>query len=147
MKKIIFKNPDDAAGQRHIFGETFFKCHDCRTVLPCPPEKDSLVTGYARCDDGKSLVCYSCCDKRQVEELRDRSKPFHAYLSGDGLTVGTWTGGKLMDVVSRWSCKLSRRSWAHGKDYSSVRARDVHGALWYGRGSPGVCITMRPRKG
>jgi hypothetical protein len=41
---------------------------------------------------------------------------------------------------------LTRQSWTHGKDYRTINARDVHGNYWTGRGSPGICINLRPIK-
>jgi hypothetical protein len=83
----------------------------------------------------------------QREELRDRSKPFFAYLSGDGRHVTSWTGGELMRVTQSWPCELTRASnWHDARSYRCVRAVDCHWGRWYGRGSAGVCIKMRAAK-
>ncbi len=59
--------------------------------------------------------------------------------------VVIWTGGKLMTVVSSRPCKLTRQSFTHDRrSYRSVRARDIHGGEWIGRGSDGICIKLRP---
>ena len=84
---------------------------------------------------------------RQRRELLDRTVPFTGYLSSDGRHLTGWKGNVLGAVVDWAPCKLTRTSFTHGKSYRSVRVRDVHGAMWYGRGSPGVCITLRPCKG
>jgi len=103
-------------------------------------------TGYATTPDNKR-ICYKCADARQREELKDRSKPFCAYLSSDGQKVTTWTGGELMTVTSSKPCQLSRVSFTHDmKSFRSIRARDVHGGLWFGRGSAGIVIKLRPVK-
>lgn len=118
-------------------------CCDCGKAIDAP---NSCGTGYAVLPDGKP-VCYSCADKRQREELKDRSGPFTAYLSGDGQRITTWTGGELMRITSSRPCKPTRDSFTHDvKSYRSVRARDVHGNDWSGRGSPGILINMRPVK-
>lgn len=103
-------------------------------------------TGYATLRKPKGArVCYSCADKRQREELKDRSKPFVAYVSGNLIT--SWTGGVLMHVVERRTCKLTRPSFTHDRrSFCSVRAKDVHGGHWYGRGSDGIAIKLRPCK-
>lgn len=144
--KTIFKTPEESRNGKHIEGETGFLCHDCGEVYPTG--NPGCGSGYAVCDDGKHLVCYTCADKRQVEGLKDRSKPFSAYVSGDGKRITTWTGGTLMTVTQSWPCQLIRASFTHSKSsYKCIRARDVHGALWYGRGSAGVRINLRPCKG
>ena len=85
---------------------------------------------------------------REKRELLDRTKPFFAYISYDGKTITGWKGNVLMNVTYSTPCKLSRMSFTHSnKTYRSIVARDIHGGLWYGRGSAGVCITLRPYKG
>jgi hypothetical protein len=86
-------------------------------------------------------------DIRQRRELLDRTLPFTGYLSCDGRHLTGWKGNVLGTVVDWAPCRLTRRSWTHGKDYRSVRVRDIHGAMWYGRGSPGIVINLRPCKG
>ena len=106
----------------------------------------SCGTGYARTRDGRTL-CYACADAAEREELRSRSGVFCAYLSSDGQRATTWTGGTLGTVVSSRPCKLTRRSYTHdASEYRSVTVRDVHGAYWHGRGSPGISIRLRPSK-
>ena len=84
---------------------------------------------------------------RERRALLDRRLPYTAYLSSDGRRITGWKGNVLGTVVNWSPCKLTRASFTHGKGYRAVRVRDVHGAMWYGRGSPGVCITLRPCKG
>lgn len=118
-------------------------CTDC--AAECIPS--GCGTGYATLHGSEKKICYSCSDKRQRTDLIDRSKPFTAYVSGDGQNITSWTGGKLMKVTNRRSCELTRQSLTHDrKEYSSFRAVDCHGRNWFGRGSPGICITMRPTK-
>ena len=78
--------------------------------------------------------------------MLDRSRPFVAYVSSDGNSITTWTGGKLGDAHKIGTVQLTRQSFAHGRYMNSYRVTDVHGGEWYGRGSPGIAITLRPCK-
>lgn len=125
----------------------------CGANFPVHPPGHCGATGYAVLPNGER-ICYACADKRQIEELKDRSKPFCAYLSlvskdsWLGYQVTTWTGGKLMRVTSAWPCKLTRQSFTHDRgSYLSIHAVDVHGGHWAGRGSDGIAIKLRPVKG
>lgn len=103
-------------------------------------------TGYAYPPDSDRPICYPCSDKRQIADLKDRSKPFIAYV-GNG-TITTWTGGKLMTITRSNHCQLTRDSWTHSRNgYMSIHAVDVHGGHWTGRGSEGIAIKLRPVKG
>jgi len=116
-------------------------------ILVCghkPSEHGPHTTGTAHTQDGRE-ICWTCADAEQVASLKDR-KPTGGYLSSDGTTITTWTGGELARVTWSRSCKLTRQSWTHGKDYRTINARDVHGNYWTGRGSPGICINLRPIK-
>ena len=107
---------------------------------------DGFTFNYATSQDDE-ILSDEGVDIRERRALLDRSTPFTAYLSSDGQRLTGWKGNWLGTVVDWNPCKLTRMSFTHGKSYRSVRIRDVHGALWYGRGSPGVCITLRPCKG
>jgi len=126
-------------------------CHACDMlrVLPCghhPSPHSPCFTGTARLPDGREICC-ACVDDMQREDLRDTSKPFDAYLSCDGKTVTTWTGGQLMRVTQSWPCALTRQSWIHSRSsYKSIRAIDCHGQAWHGRGSAGTLIRLRACK-
>lgn len=140
MKTTILENSTQSRATRHESGVQF-RCAACGGVFDV---QTSGATGYACRPDG-GLICYPCADRGQRDELRDRSKPFCAYVSGDGKTVTTWTGGKLMDITDSRPCALTRRSYTHSAEsYRSIRARDVHGREWAGRGSPGIAIRLRP---
>lgn len=115
----------------------------CGNLFP-EPKEGSCAAGYAVLDCGIK-ICYPCADKRQVEDLKDRSKPFCAYV-GKGI-ITTWTGGKLMTITRSRSCELTRMSYTHSRgSYRSIHAVDVHGGHWHGRGSEGICIRLRPCK-
>ncbi len=120
-------------------------CAECRAVCP-PPEGGTGASGYAVRKDSEK-ICYACADKHEREQLKDRSRPFVGYLSGDGASVTTWTGGKLMTVTESRPCRLTRQSFTHSRhSFRSVRARDIHGGMWCGRGSPSIAIKLRPVK-
>jgi hypothetical protein len=118
-------------------------CTDCGADLPKHPPGYCGGSGYAITPENRR-ICYACADKRQVADLLDRSKPFCAYLSTSGLTITTWTGGKLMTVTREtdWRIFGSRHSVG-----SCVSAVDVHGKRWHGRGAGrGMAINLRPSK-
>lgn len=120
-------------------------CEKCNAAFPSRPHTGA-TSGYAITPKG-IYVCYACADAMQREELKDRSKSFFAYVSSDGKRITTWTGGTLMTVTQSWPCQLTRSSHSHdSRSYKCIRATDVHGGRWYGRGSAGVCIKMRPVK-
>lgn len=126
------------------FGPASFICCKCKKA--CPLNTDGGGgTGYARASrESTDLICYPCADESQRVDMLDRSRPFGCYLSGDGRRVTTWTGGTLGDVVQSGT---SRTGW-HGTKITHVRVRDVHGAMWHGKGAgAGMCITLRPMKG
>lgn len=106
---------------------------------------DGFSTNYARDAEGR-IYSDKGVDIHERRQLLDRSKPFWAYISGDGKRLTGWKGNTLGTVIASWPIKLTRRSWVHGKNYSHFRIRDVHGAMWHGRGSPGVAIRLRAMK-
>lgn len=118
-----------------------------KNLLDCghnPSPHKSFTTGTAHTPDGRE-ICYECADKEQRADLLKR-EPITGYLSGDGELVTTWTGGELARVTWSAPCPLTRTSYTHGKSYRTINARDVHGNYWTGRGSPGICIRLRPMK-
>ena len=125
--------------------ETLVICADCQVTIP-PPLPHATGTGYAVLPDEKN-ICYSCADSRQRNELLDRSRPFMAYVSGDGKRITSWTGGHLMKITESWQIPLTRVSFTHGKRIAHIHAVDVHGGHWTGRGSAGIVIILRPCKG
>ena len=138
--KTIITTAAQASDTKHEDGVCFL-CSDCQKTNPV---QTSGGTGYACTKEG-AIICYACADKRQVEDLKDRSKPFVGYLTF--ATVTTWTGGLLMRVIRSAPCKLTRPSFTHDRNsFRSIRARDVHGKDWHGRGSVGIAIILRPCK-
>lgn len=108
-------------------------------------QQEGCTFNYARDDDG-NVYSDEGVDIRLRRELLDRSKPFVCYLSSDGKHVTGWKGNVLGAVTQSTTIKLARWSYMHGKTMQSVRVRDIHGGLWFGRSSPGMCVTLRPSK-
>ena len=138
---------------RHVrenYGSAFV-CAECNEAIHFPIRADGshgCGTGYG-VDRDNRMMCYPCCDKREVAVLVGAAKAY-GYISSDGRQFTTWTGGKLGTVV--WSAPTAlpfgrRHSWIHGNGYCAFNVRDVHGQLWHGKGSRGVCITLRRMKG
>lgn len=137
----VLETQEQLRDAKHVEGLQF-KCGDCQQVKPV---QTSGGTGYGYMPGSNKPVCYDCCNKREIESLKDRSKPFVAYV-GKGDSITTWTGAKLMTITRAWPCQLTRRSFTHGKNYLSIHAVDVHGGHWAGRGSEGIAIKLRPVK-
>jgi hypothetical protein len=139
----ILESRSNSANVRHVDG-VFFRCACCHKVKAT--SGNGCTTGYAVMPTDE-LYCFDCADVSQREELKDRSKPFVAYVDSYGENITTWTGGVLARITHRRHCRLTRQSFMHDRrDYSSFRARDCHGQNWYGRGSPGIAIKLRPCK-
>ena len=107
---------------------------------------DGCSVNYATSQSGE-ILSDEGVDIRERRELLDRSKPFTGYLSSDGKRFTGWKGNTLGIVTRSTLVRLTRLSYLHGKYIRAVQVRDVHGSLWYGRGSEGICITLRPLKG
>jgi hypothetical protein len=123
-----------------------FPCHDCQGLIQKPDPAKTCAAGYATLPNGGGRICYPCADKREREELKDNSKPFCAYVSSDGKSITTWTGGELMKITLWWTVRLTRLSFTHGRTIRHIQALDCHGKRWWGRGNPGIAIRMRPCK-
>lgn len=112
---------------------------DCGHTVTVPEGNGG--TGYGMTPDGKT-ICYACCHKRDVEELKDRSKPFVGYVSGDRQHITNWPGGQLMAIATSHMVPNP-----FGGTLLWVRARDVHGQWWSGKGTgAGMIIRLHPRK-
>ena len=121
------------------------------TVTCCETGKQFVVEAQ-----GGTLNCAYSSDGRiwsdegvdlaEKRELKERSAPFVGYISQDGKHLTGWKGNILGDVIASSTVRLPRWSYTHGKHVIAYRIKDVHGGLWYGRGSPSVCIRLRPTK-
>lgn len=125
-------------------------CTNCGAAFPVFPPGHSGASGYAITPgpEGREVkICYDCADKAQRADLVGATR-FTGYLSGDGERFTTWTGGELGKVVASRPCKLTRQSFTHDRrTYRSVRVVDVWGKVWFGRGSPGIVLTLHKAKG
>lgn len=106
-------------------------------------EAQGCTLNYARNSVGE-VFSDEGVNIREAREMLDRSKPFTGYLSCNGKTFGGWKGNVLGHVTRSSTVRLTRMSYTHGETMLAIRVRDVHGAQWYGRGSPGICVTLRP---
>jgi len=103
-----------------------------------------ITTNYAHDREG-NVYSDEGVDIGERRALLDRSKPFTGYLSEDAYKLTGWKGNVLGRVTRTSTVKVARRSYAHGP-VLAVRVIDIHGGEWFGRGSPGMCITLRPCK-
>ena len=116
-----------------------FLCSSCWQHKPVSREGG---TGYGVDNEGR-LHCYECCAKNDREQMKDQSRPFFAYLSGDGKTVSNWPGSPLGKV---YNLGFSRSGW-HGSKIYRFHVRDVHGRWWQGWGpGEGMYCTLRKIK-
>lgn len=106
---------------------------------------DRFTLNYAL-DNTGAIVSDEGVNIRERRALLDRSKPFVCYISSDGKHVTGWKCNVLGTIEDYTICRLTRTSFAHGSHIRAIRVRDVHGRLWYGRGSPGIVVTLRPCK-
>lgn len=134
--KTVFKTYAETRDRKHIFGETFFLCHDCGETKPTPPAPGNLGTGYAGC--GGDIVCYMCADERARKDLLTESRTVH-YLSSDGQRLQTWSGGDL--GRARMGARHVFSSERH-----HVSVTDCHGQRWHGVGGKGMWCTLRKCK-
>lgn len=105
-------------------------------------EQQGISFNYATGRNGE-IYSDKGVDIVERRELLDRSKPFVCYVSSDDRHVSGWKGNILGTIVSR---SRTARRWNYPA-MVSIRVRDVHGGLWYGRGQgAGMCITLRPLK-
>lgn len=99
--------------------------------------RDGCSVNYAWSGTGEVLSDEGV-DIRERRGLLDRSKPAYGYISRDGRAFTGWKGNKLGDAVAVGDSPVF-----HGR-VTCYRVTDVHGGRWYGRGSPGRCIKLRP---
>ncbi len=97
-------------------------------ILDCghePSPHSTHTTGTGHTPEGKE-ICWSCCNEGERTALKLSDK-YLAYLSGNGLLIITWPGGKLGDVT------YLRESWHNiGGKLLHLRMTDVHGQKWFG---------------
>lgn len=118
-------------------------CHACDMlrILDCghhPSPHSKFATGTAHTPDGRE-ICWKCSNARERESLKTADRYF-AYYTGEKIT--TWPGGTLARVTIHYPSRCFGHKVVH------FRARDVHGAMWYGTTlGEGMYCKMRKCKG
>lgn len=112
-----------------------------------PQEPGSISTGYGTKSNGDK-VCLSCAFKFEQSAFW-RATRYTGYVSSDGTTFTTWTGGVLAIMDWGWSTQDGQvRHTPTGGEYKRYHwtAHDNDGGQWYGdNGGPGMVVTMRKR--
>jgi len=100
-RKLI-TNYRESRATKHEEGVSFL-CDCCLQTRPVNTSPVGTGYGYTSNAEDAKTICYECLDKLQIEDLKDRSRPFVGYLSQNQIT--SWTGGELMRVVSSLALK------------------------------------------
>jgi len=96
------------------------------------------TTGYGVDSSGKKH-CYACCHAQDLAQLKDTTKPFFAYVNGDGKSITNWPGSTLMRITS----ESTGRGGFGGRMYY-YRAIDANGQQWHGKNAGrGMCIKLK----
>lgn len=102
---------------------------------------DGCSFNYATTSDG-AILSDKGVDIREKRGLLDHSKPFVCYLSTDGKRVTGWKGNTLGCVASESTARNP-----FGGHLTYIRAIDVHGHAWHGRGAGrGMCLKLKACK-
>lgn len=81
---------------------------------------------------------------RYRSRVAERAGPVLGYMNSEGTLITTVNGDELARVTSLVPCK---HNMLHtDTNYYSFRAQAPDNCNWYGRGSRGMAITMRPCK-
>lgn len=111
-------------------------------TLTCGHENDwqGLVSGCTR--PGRGSMCRSCAHEHALYDVTCFDH-VGAYLDSTGEWVTSFDGGTLMRVVDRRVNRRRRTPTGGYYDVHYVRAVDMWGIMWYGRGQgEGMCIHM-----
>ena len=108
-------------------------------------EAQGFTTNYARDNEGHVFSDEGVAI-REARALLDRTRAYSAYVSADEKRITGWKGNTLGSIISRNPYRLTRLSFTPGRTINAYRVRDIHWQFWHGRGSPGICITLRPMK-
>jgi hypothetical protein len=114
-------------------------CAHCKSPLPQFPKGHCGGTGYATLRDTNEKICYPCADSLERETIAN-AKPGDKttlYLSSDGKTITTWTGGKIMRHVHLGAL----HPWSRERRYLS--AIDSKGRKWSGIGAEGMYTHLK----
>lgn len=119
------------------------KCADCGKAIPKTPTGHVGGTGYALFGETREIVCYPCANTREREAMK-AADVYGVYVSSDGQSLTTWTGGVLAFVTRETRI---RGAGFHRSDIWTYRAKAPDGSQWYGRGAGrGMCLTIRRSK-
>lgn len=106
-----------------------------------PTADAGIGTGYSTARDGYTR-CYACSHAAELADIAS-CKPGDltvAYVSGDGGTITTWSGGVLMTGV-RFT---AQHPWSRERWY--LTAVDADGRRWTGVGACGMWACLRLTK-
>lgn len=104
------------------------------------PTPTSFGTGYGTSPDNKRK-CYNCCNVDELKAFREAGH-YMAYLSTDGTSITTWTGGLLGKVTGFTDTKAG---FGSSRRYLDVRGLD--GTLYYGNTpGPGMFARLHRKK-
>lgn len=124
----------------HVAIPHYFLMPDWQTYAGTPGQGVAGGTGYATMRDGRKL-CYPCADDVERAEM-DTAETFTAYLSSDGKSITTWTGGHLAHVQSLSTSK--RYTPTGGQWHAHYVTAIRNGVTWHGvNAGTGMVITLR----
>lgn len=102
--------------------------------------------GFAEKTGTGDTMCYPCADAHERAVMRIAQRVV-AYISGDGSTVTTWTGGTLATVDPADRRQRGQRQYTpSGGSWTRHvwHATDPHGGRWYGvNDGPGMAVRLR----
>ncbi len=102
-------------------GETFYcsVCKQTKTVTP------GATTGYGYRPGGKLKVCFECCGKEDLEEMKT-AKKMDLYYNETTREITNWPGTLRIIATSHTVTKKTKRVCV-------VYFRDPHGNNWKGK--------------
>ena len=104
---------------------------------------NGFSTGYATSRSTGQTLCYPCANEAQRADMIS-AQSFMAYLSSDGSTVTSWSGGKLGTVL-RETVRKGVGFSPDGRTY--LRVIDCRGKQWHGNGpGRGMYVRLRASK-
>jgi hypothetical protein len=108
-------------------------------------EMDGCSFNYARSSSG-AITSNEGATAEILNILFERSCKVSLYISSDNKRLTDWKGNTVGLITHANQYRLSRMSYTHGSKIYAYVIRDIFGGFWYGRGNPGLCITIRPYK-
>jgi hypothetical protein len=142
------RNPGYQAGRAEVFTRGMW-----REALDCghaASEHSESTTGYGQDPETGEKLCWDCCTAQDIDALKTEDR-WIGYLTehpnvigtGSRYTVTNWPGGTLfprVKLVGHWFAYTPTGGYY---EVYAVRAIDVHGQHWHGRGEgPGICMHL-----